>query len=259
MSDITLAVEELRQCGGYWTETLDPLIELAPQFVEAYIDFSKHPFSSKNLSPKLKCFVSLAVHAAATHLHEPGIRLSIRNALRAGATKDELIEVLQLTTTLGVHACVYGIPVLVNELGGVQSTDDNDLERARLKASFIEKRGYWDDHLWEGLLTLDPGYFRAFTAFSSSPWETSHLEPKEKELVYIAFDVSATHMFSPGTALHIRNAMKYGATAGEIVEVMQIASTIGIQTFELALPILMDELELAETEKEKGSNDDAGD
>ena len=64
-----------------------------------------------------------------------------------------------------------------------------------------------------------------------------------KEFIYLAFDVSATHQFAPGTPIHIRNAMKYGATAGEILEVIQIASIIGIQTFEVALPILFEELE----------------
>lgn len=248
MSKTSEVVADLKRRGGYWAESLDPLIELAPEFVEAYAAFALHPYASRHLSDKVKSFVSLAVHAAATHLHEPGIRSSIRAALGAGASRDELIEVLELTTTLGVHASVYGVPVLVNELGGLPPVGDDGVDRASLKAEFIAKRGYWDDRLWEGLLTLDPAYFKAFTSFSSAPWETRHLEPKVKELVYIAFDVSATHMFSPGTGLHIGNALKYGATAGEILEVMQIASTIGMQTFEAALPILLDELERTKTE-----------
>ena len=244
MSKVRELVDDLKRRGGYWAPALDPLIELAPAFVEAYVAFAAHPCRTRHLSPKVHSFVGLAVHAAATHLHEPGIRLYLRAALDAGASVAEIIEVLELTTTLGVHACVFAVPILVGLLGGPPParTPDEAAERERLKADFIAKRGYWNDRLWEGLLALDPAYFGAFTAFSSAPWATTNLEPKVKELIYLAFDVSATHQFAPGTPIHIQNAMKYGATPHEILEVVQIASTIGIQTFEVALPVLIDEL-----------------
>jgi len=244
MSKARALVDDLKRCGGYWAPSLDPLIEMAPDFVEAYVAFAAHPCRSRHLSAKAKSFVGLAVHAAVTHLHEPGVRLYTRAALDAGASVEEIIEVLELTTTLGVHACVFAVPILVDVLGGVPAArPGEEAERERLKADFIARRGYWNDTLWAGLLALDPAYFEAFTAFSSAPWATSHLEPKLKEFIYLAFDVSATHQFAPGTPIHIRNAMKYGATAGEILEVIQIASIIGIQTFEVALPILFEELE----------------
>lgn len=237
-------VEDLKRRGGYWAPALDPLIEMAPDFVEAYVAFAAHPCRTQHLSAKVRSFIGLSVHAAATHLHEPGVRLYMRAALDSGASVNEIIEVLELTTTLGVHACVFAVPILVDELGGVPAARPGEAaERARLKADFIAKRGYWNDTIWDGLLALDPAYFEAFTAFSSAPWATTHLEPKLKEFVYIAFDVSATHQFAPGTPIHIRNALKYGATAGEILEVVQIASIIGIHTFEIALPVLLEELE----------------
>jgi alkylhydroperoxidase/carboxymuconolactone decarboxylase family protein YurZ len=244
MSDLRERVEDLRRRGGYWTPTLDPLIEMAPEFVEAYVSFAAHPHRAQHLSAKARSFVGLAVHAAATHLHEHGVRLSIRSALDAGASTAEIIEVLELTATLGVHACVFGVPILVEELGGVPpAPPGEEAKRERLKADFIAKRGYWNDGIWAGLLALDADYFQAFTAFSSAPWATTQLEPKLKELIYIAFDVSATHQFAPGTPIHMRNAMRYGATPGEILEVMQIASIIGIHSFEIALPILIEELQ----------------
>ena len=33
-----------------------------------------------------------------------------------GATKEEIIEVYQLVSVLGIHTCTLGIPVLVEEL-----------------------------------------------------------------------------------------------------------------------------------------------
>ncbi len=50
------------------------------------------------------------------------------------------------------------------------------------------------------MLWLDADFFEAYTHFSSVPWVTGVLEPKVKELIYTAFDVSATHLYISGFA-----------------------------------------------------------
>jgi hypothetical protein len=37
-------------------------------------------------------------------------------ALELGATREEILEVLKLTTRLGIHACNVGVPILAGEL-----------------------------------------------------------------------------------------------------------------------------------------------
>jgi alkylhydroperoxidase/carboxymuconolactone decarboxylase family protein YurZ len=69
------------------------------------------------------------------------------------------------------------------------------------------------------------------------------LEPKVKELIYTAFDASATHMYVPGLRQHIENALGYGATPAEVMEVFELASTLGIHGYLAALPIVLEELE----------------
>ena len=92
-----------------------------------------------------------------------------------------------------------------------------------------EKRGYWHQ-FWDEILLLDPDFFEAYTQFSSVPWVSGTLEPKVKELIYTAFDVSATHLYVPGLRLHIKNAIGYGATREEMLEVIELASVIGIHS-----------------------------
>jgi alkylhydroperoxidase/carboxymuconolactone decarboxylase family protein YurZ len=96
------------------------------------------------------------------------------------------------------------------------------------------------------MLELDPELFAAYTDFSSVPWRTGTLEPKVKELIYIAFDTAATHLYVKGLKLHIENAIGYGATAQEILEVMEIASTLGIHAVTTAAPILLEEVAAAQ-------------
>ncbi len=117
-------------------------------------------------------------------------------------------------------------------------------ERAALKAEFLAKRGYWSD-FWDGLLALDPAFFKAYLNFSSVPWETGVLEPKVKELIYIAIDAATTHLYEPGLRQHIRNAIGYGATKEEIMEVLQLVSVLGIHSCTMGVPVLIDELEKA--------------
>ena len=56
----------------------------------------------------------------------------------------------------------------------------------------------------------------------------------------VAFDTSATHLYRVGLKLHIENALGYGATPQEILEVMEIASVIGMHTVTVGAPILLE-------------------
>jgi alkylhydroperoxidase/carboxymuconolactone decarboxylase family protein YurZ len=211
-----------------------------PVFFEAFSELAAVPQRSTALDPKVKEFVCLAVDAAATHLFVPGIREHVRRALELGATKEELLEVLQLTSTLGIHASTVGVPLLLDALGDREPPALDD-RRAALKADFESKRGYWHE-FWDGLLELDPDFFEAYVEFSSYPWTNGVLEPKIKELIYTAFDASATHMYVPGLRQHIENALAYGATPAEVMEVFELASTIGIHGYLVALPTVLEEL-----------------
>lgn len=227
---------------GYWDETWAGLLELDPDFFEACLALVAAPARSGALEPKVRELVSLAVDAAATHLYTPGIRTHVRRALTLGASKDEIMEVLELTSTLGIHACNIGVPILVEELEAAGAAVERALSprQEALKAEFTAKRGYWNP-FWDDLLALDPDFFEAYTAFSSVPWVKGTLEPKVKELVYTAFDVAATHLYAPGLRQHIRNALAYGATKEEIMEVIEIASALGIHACGVGVPILLEE------------------
>jgi alkylhydroperoxidase/carboxymuconolactone decarboxylase family protein YurZ len=111
----------------------------------------------------------------------------------------------------------------------------------QLKADFIKARGYWNA-FWDGLLLLDPDFFEAYLNLSSVPWRKGTLEPKIKELIYIAIDAATTHLYEPGLRQHIRNALGYGATKEEIMEAYELVSCLGIHTCTLGVPALLDEL-----------------
>ena len=163
--------------------------------------------ASGPLEPKIKEFICITVDAAATHLYVPGIREHIRQAIAHGATAQEIMEVLELTATLGIHACNIGVPILLEELeaAGVPTPRELSARQQELKEDFERKRGYWND-FWKEMLLLDADFFAAYTEFSSVPWISGTLEPKVKELVYTAFDVSATHLHAGPAPAHPQRA-----------------------------------------------------
>jgi len=245
---LTARQEEIKgefiRVRGTWSDTWEGVLRLDPEFLLAYLNFSAVPWRSGVLDPKVKEFVYIAIDANATHMYLPGVRQHIRAALKLGATPAEIMEVLELSATLGIHAMNIGVPILVEVLeekglrtGPAPLTADQE----RIKAEFTKTRGYWHG-FWDEMLELDPEIFEAYTAFSSVPWRTGPLEPKVKEFIYIAFDTAATHLYVKGLKLHIENAIGYGATAKEILEVMEIASVLGIHGVTAAAPILLEEI-----------------
>jgi alkylhydroperoxidase/carboxymuconolactone decarboxylase family protein YurZ len=231
-----------------WGPEWEMILQLDPEFLRAYSDFSAVPWRKNHLDDKTKELMYIAVDAAATHLYRPGIRRHIRAALKAGASKDEIMEVLELTSTLGIHAMNIGVPILVEvlvEKGMRDGPAELSEYQEEVKAEFTKTRGYWHQ-FWDEMLELDPELFAAYTDFSSVPWRSGPLSPKVKEFVYIAFDTAATHLYVKGLKLHIQNALGYGAAPQEILEIMEIASVLGMHATITAAPILAEEVALLE-------------
>lgn len=131
---------------------------------------------------------------------------------------------------------------MTQSVGGVAGLAGELSERQlALREQFTSERGYWNA-IWDGLLQLDPDFFEAYLHFSAVPWRNGVLGPKIRELIYIAIDASTTHLYEPGLRLHIRNALGYGATKEEIMEVLELVSVLGIHTCTTGVPVLLEEL-----------------
>ena len=150
------------------------LLSLDPEFFSSSLSLASVPRRKSHLSPKNQALISLAVDSAATHLYAPGIRTHVAAALKEGATLHEVLEIIELSSTLGIHACNIGVPLLVEVLKEEGKYQDDitrpyDEKQEGLKKEFAQKRGYWHT-FWEDFLRLDPEFFEAYLDFSSLPW-----------------------------------------------------------------------------------------
>ncbi len=235
--------DEFIRVRGTWGDAWEAILLLDAEFLATYLDFSAVPWRKNHLDAKTKEFIYIAMDAAATHLYSPGVRQHVKAALEVGATPQEIMEVLECTSTLGIHAMNIGVPILTEVLAerGIRSGQAELTEyQQRLKSDFVSNRGYWNP-IWDDILELDPEIFDTYNEFSSHPWKHGTLAPKVREFIYIAFDAAATHLYRVGLKLHIENALDHGATTEEILEVMELVSVIGIHAATTAAPILVEE------------------
>lgn len=99
-----------------WNPLWDTMRQWDPEFIEAYLAFRSVPHRKRHLPQKVKEFIMIAINAATTHLYAPGVRRHMQNALRLGATREELLEVIQLTTVMGIHSVNLAVPILAEEI-----------------------------------------------------------------------------------------------------------------------------------------------
>jgi alkylhydroperoxidase/carboxymuconolactone decarboxylase family protein YurZ len=94
-----------------WNPLWDTLREWDPDFVEAYMAFRRANRKENGLSPITRELILVAVNAATTHLYAPGVKRHMQNALNLGATRDEILEAIELTTLVGIHSCNLAVPI----------------------------------------------------------------------------------------------------------------------------------------------------
>jgi alkylhydroperoxidase/carboxymuconolactone decarboxylase family protein YurZ len=237
--------EEFLKIGDPWSEAWEQILTAHPAYFRAYVGMARVPRQRRALSPKLQSLVMLACDASVTHLYQPGIQVHTSLALQRGATPAEIVEVLELTSVLGIHAATVGVPLLCEVLeeakaaGNEIPTHVDQKQQEDLAEKFFKARGYHPRENWRPVMAMCPDFFTAYTEFSGAPFlNGGSLSAKDKELIYTAIDCATTHLYEPGLKLHIANAVRYGATPVEICEVFELASLMGVQTMLVAVPIL---------------------
>lgn len=231
---------------GFWIEEYDWLLKLDPDFVDMYRELFGHPLREGSLDPKVREFIAIALNVNASQLYEEATRRHIRRAIEEGATVEELIAVLELSTAMGLHSITAGTPMLEEEAGLPREVSpEEQAEQQRVKGKFEESRGYWSE-FWDSLLALDHEFLDRYTDYSTYPSRNDVLEPKVREFIWLAIDISTTHLYMTGTRVHIQNALDVGATREEIMEVFELTTVLGGNALTMGIPILIEEARRAD-------------
>lgn len=101
---------------GQWNTAWDPFYQLDPAWTDQFMATGAGIYGSGVMPAKETELLSIAFDASFTHMYAPGTRRHIHNALQAGATMEEIMEVLKLCVAQGVQACNLAVPILAEEL-----------------------------------------------------------------------------------------------------------------------------------------------
>jgi alkylhydroperoxidase/carboxymuconolactone decarboxylase family protein YurZ len=121
----TPLTDHMRKTGS-WNEAWDEFAEFDPVWTEKFMDMGTLPMRSGVLDRKTIELLFLAVNVSCTHMYAPGVRRHIRGALAQGASKEEIMAVLQLVAAIGIQSCSLGAPILKEELAAHASGADSN-------------------------------------------------------------------------------------------------------------------------------------
>ncbi|MFO0821796.1 MAG: carboxymuconolactone decarboxylase family protein [Gemmataceae bacterium] len=220
---------------------LAKLREWEPTWAAQCLTMVANPWTSGILPLKTVELVALAWCSACTNLNAGGTRRHIRGAIAAGASRDEILMVLKMSSLLSIHTCSLAAPILLEEAKAVGVQPTSKQPGKTPVCDQMKAAGQWNV-AWDPFFELDPAWTEAFIATGAPVYIGQIFSPKLAELLSIAFDASITHMYAPGTRRHIRAALRAGATMEEIMEVLKICVALGVQSCHLGVPILAEEL-----------------
>lgn len=221
--------------GSAW----ELVLERKPTLAAAYVGFARLGRENPALDPRTRALLVVGLEASVTNLGFGDVQGAVDAALAAGATPEEILEVLALASIIGLHTATVGVPALVDALrarGEDPLAEPLDERRQELWDRYIGDKSYWKsfkgdmDVFLRGLLALDPGMFEAYMELTLEPWTNGTLPAKVRELVYIAVDSVTTHLYRPGLDVHLQTALKLGATKEEIMAVYELAAAYGLRT-----------------------------
>ncbi|OHT18237.1 carboxymuconolactone decarboxylase family protein [Edaphosphingomonas haloaromaticamans] len=179
------------------------------------------------LDPLARALITLAVRVSVVSLRTDEIGEAIATARAAGATTEQIQEIINLVSGLGVHSLMVSAVLVLN---GEGAPSPLDAEQQELWARHVGDDPYWkvfDAELpgfLEALLRISPAAFRGFFDYCAIPWATRHVRAVTKELAAMACDANPGHRFGPGFRLHLRNAIKLGAGRKAVLESLRIAA-----------------------------------
>jgi len=115
VGEATPVVEKMKAIGQ-WNDEWDSLLFLAPAWTEQYMAMCLELYAESVIPRKELELLLIALDASCAYMSGPFTRRHIKSAFRAGATTDEIMQVLKLGLVQGMQACNLAVLVLAEEL-----------------------------------------------------------------------------------------------------------------------------------------------
>lgn len=242
-------VDDPRSSGasGPWAApAFDLLRAWDPVWAASIDEMGGNPWRSGVFTPRFIELVALAVNCACTSLNGPATARHVGAALAAGASREEILTVIKMGAVMSIHSCSLAAPILLEEAQAAGKSLAPKAGAATPACDRMRAMGQWNQ-AWDPFFAIDPGWTDQIMAAGAGIYAGGVFGAREVELLSIAFDASFTHMYAPGTRRHVRGALAAGASIEDIFEVLKICVSEGLETINLAAPLLASALEEADS------------
>lgn len=222
-----------------WNQTWETILGMNEEMISAYAALSSVPHKKGHLSAKVITLIYVASDASITHLYAPGIKNHIEHGLRdLGITKEEFMETLAIATSVGTGTFTECYPAFMKALSeeGIEVTGNAEKVK-KLRERCKTELDRWDSGL-EKIAGMDLEMLEAYLDYVKAALSKNILEPKVREFLYIALNAAPTTLNKENVYVHIKKALKLGATKDEIAEIFDLVSCNGIHTITVGVPIL---------------------
>jgi hypothetical protein len=184
-----------------------------------------------SLSPFEKALLHVGLTASVTALDRSAASAAIDAAFAAGASSQQVQEVVSLVSGLGVHSLMMTAPMIIAAAtrAGESAGGPLTVEQQKLWGRYVGEDPFWESFecempgFLEAMLRLSPDQFAAFFEYCAVPWKSGAVRARIKELVAMAVDATPAHRFLPGFRLHLANAIALGVGRLAIDEALDLA------------------------------------
>ncbi len=172
------------------------------------------------LPEKMKHLVWVAVDTVVTHLYSSGAILHSQEAMAHGATVAEVMDTLRLACIPATRGLRHGYPLLAEALAKRQAKSTSKADVAP---------------------SIGQDFMKSYQAFIDGQLPGG-LDARHRSLIKLAVVCNPATAYPEETRAAIEEALDLGADAGEILEVMELATLITAHAFSISLDGLAETL-----------------
>ncbi len=214
---------------GYWRPWVDVMLQVSPGFVAQYASYAGYPARTGPLTVRMVELIYVALDASSSHLFESGLTTHMGKALEAGATQNDIFDVLHLVTVQGMASVCQAADILA-ELTGVHAGGDVAIEVAIDAAlqTRIDRLGASHALALASVARLDAGYATALLDFIEQGRPGDGLSDAERSLVQLALHACFTALNPAAVRQVITVALSQGVSRPELLQAIQLGAHLAV-------------------------------
>lgn len=222
--------------GGWW----DDVLQVDPELV---LRMNRHMRVAEDVGPLPRFFrhlILVTVDSVVTHLYQRGIGVHARIAMEHGASPRQVVEALEISSLVSSRGYAIGLPLVLDELvdAGMPLAGRPDPARAaQIRNRLADQTDSWPEGM-DTALDHDPEATEHLLALAYGRSDESGLDPKWRELLFLAASACPAIVEADGIRRHARQALRLGATGEELVQTLRMANMIGLHPLIEGIPQL---------------------